>query len=94
MSKPAKSTGASLFDMGIEKSAPAPDESLRRIAYHETPADDPAPFDALLARYASGCKVRNEVLMTIWKWNDPLQEQIKAALVAAEKHGKWKAENF
>lgn len=91
MSKPTKSTGAALFDIGVEKPT---DESARRIAYHPTPPDAPEPFIALLEKYASGCDVRDEVLAMIWPWDDPLKEMIRAALVAAEEYGQWKARNF
>lgn len=87
-----KSTSPALFDITPDKQpAPEPD---RPIAYHVTP-DDPAPFDALLARYADGCDVRDEVARAIWNWPDsPMGQQIKAALIAAEANGQWKAKNF
>lgn len=91
MSKPTKSTSPALFDITPDKQPAA--EPDRPIAYHVTP-DDPAPFDALLARYADGCDVRDEVLMMIWSHDDPLQQQIKAALIAAEANGRWKAKNL
>lgn len=90
----AKATGTMLFESSIEQVVTPDGPARRRIAYHSTPPDAPEPFIALLEKYANGCDARDEVLAMVWPWDDPLKEQIKAALVAAEEHGAWKERHF